>query len=225
MFNISCTVGLLDDNFGIAVADAGDVDEDGYADMLVGAYHADPAGDNSGRVTLFSGRDGFELYSLAGGSAGDEFGIAVAGLGDLNDDGYSDILVGAHLNGDGGHEAGTAQVYFLGDVDNDLLIYSCDNCPFVFNPLQSDTNGDGVGDACEGVTCGDANSDDNTNISDAVYLIAYIFAGGPAPEPLSAGDINCDGAANISDAVYLITYIFAGGSPPCDLDSNGIPDC
>ena len=50
---------------------------------------------------------------------------------------------------------------------------------------------------------------------DAVYLIAYIFAGGLPPNPLTAGDANCNGAVNISDAVYLIAYIFAGGRAPC----------
>jgi hypothetical protein len=63
--------------------------------------------------------------------------------------------------------------------------------------------------------CGDANSDHATNISDAVYLIAYIFSGGPAPSPLSLGDVNCSGTINISDAVYLIAYIFSSGPKPC----------
>jgi hypothetical protein len=73
--------------------------------------------------------------------------------------------------------------------------------------------------------CGDANADGVANITDAVYLISYIFAGGPAPDPLAAGDVNCDGSANITDAVYLISYIFAGGPEPCDPDGNGEPDC
>jgi hypothetical protein len=63
--------------------------------------------------------------------------------------------------------------------------------------------------------CADANADESINISDAVYLIAYILAGGPEPSPLLAGDANCDQAVNISDAVYLIAYIFAGGPKPC----------
>jgi hypothetical protein len=64
-------------------------------------------------------------------------------------------------------------------------------------------------------TCGDANSDGIVDISDAVYLIAYIFSGGPAPNPLTTGDANCDGMVDISDAVYLIAYIFSGGLAPC----------
>ena len=63
--------------------------------------------------------------------------------------------------------------------------------------------------------CGDANGDMAVNISDAVYLIAYIFAGGSPPSPMLAGDANCNGAVNISDAVYLIAYIFSGGAAPC----------
>jgi len=64
--------------------------------------------------------------------------------------------------------------------------------------------------------CGDANGDAAVDISDAVYLIAYIFSGGPAPNPLAAGDANCDAAVDISDAVYLIGYIFSGGPAPCN---------
>ncbi|MFH2056449.1 MAG: dockerin type I domain-containing protein, partial [bacterium] len=63
--------------------------------------------------------------------------------------------------------------------------------------------------------CGDANSDAIANISDAVFLIQYIFNQGDPPDPLVAGDANCDGTGNITDAVYLITYIFGGGPPPC----------
>ncbi len=64
---------------------------------------------------------------------------------------------------------------------------------------------------------GDANGDLTINISDAVYLIAYIFAGGGAPTPynICSGDANCDCTVNISDAVYLISYIFAHGTAPC----------
>jgi hypothetical protein len=63
--------------------------------------------------------------------------------------------------------------------------------------------------------CGDTNGDGTVNISDGVFLINFIFAGGPPPQPLAAGDINCDGEANVSDTVYLIQYIFVGGPAPC----------
>jgi pimeloyl-ACP methyl ester carboxylesterase len=67
----------------------------------------------------------------------------------------------------------------------------------------------------EALVCGDANGDAAVDISDVVYLIAYIFSGGSAPLPLLAGDANCDLAVDISDVVYLIAYIFSGGRAPC----------
>ncbi len=63
--------------------------------------------------------------------------------------------------------------------------------------------------------CGDADGSSSITISDAVYLINYIFSGGPAPVPLLSGDADCSGSVNISDAVYLIGYIFSGGPAPC----------
>ncbi len=63
--------------------------------------------------------------------------------------------------------------------------------------------------------CGDADQSQAVSIADAVYLINYIFAGGPAPIPAAAGDPDCSGATSIADAVYLINYIFAGGAAPC----------
>ncbi len=66
------------------------------------------------------------------------------------------------------------------------------------------------------IICGDASGDVTINIGDAVYLINYIFKGGPAPDPLCAGDANGDGTVNISDAVYLINYIFKGGPAPVE---------
>ncbi|MGB5137520.1 MAG: dockerin type I repeat-containing protein, partial [Candidatus Zixiibacteriota bacterium] len=62
--------------------------------------------------------------------------------------------------------------------------------------------------------CGDADCTGIITISDAVYLINYIFAGGPAPCTPTAGDADGTGIITISDAVYLINYIFAGGPAP-----------
>ena len=62
---------------------------------------------------------------------------------------------------------------------------------------------------------GDVNGDEVINSADVVYLINYLFKGGPPPEPLEAGDVNCDGIINSADVVYLINYLFKGGPPPC----------
>jgi hypothetical protein len=63
--------------------------------------------------------------------------------------------------------------------------------------------------------CGDADRSGAVDISDVVYLIAYIFSGGSAPVPLAAGDADCSNGVDISDVVYLISYIFSGGEAPC----------
>ncbi|MFH1891549.1 MAG: LamG-like jellyroll fold domain-containing protein [Candidatus Zixiibacteriota bacterium] len=62
---------------------------------------------------------------------------------------------------------------------------------------------------------GDADGSRAIDIDDVVYLIQYIFAGGPAPDPLCTGDADCSGAIDIDDVVFLINYIFAGGPEPC----------
>lgn len=66
----------------------------------------------------------------------------------------------------------------------------------------------------ETTIAGDANGDGTVNIGDAVFVVNYVFRGGPAPDPLSAGDANCDGKINVGDAVYLVNYIFRGGPAP-----------
>jgi hypothetical protein len=82
------------------------------------------------------------------------------------------------------------------------------NSPLTYNAL------DGWVQVCH--LKGDVNGDNTVNISDAVYLIAWIFSGGPAPIPAPlVGDVNCDVITNISDCVSIIAYIFSGGPAPC----------
>ncbi|NIP44182.1 MAG: hypothetical protein GWO41_03830, partial [candidate division Zixibacteria bacterium] len=82
---------------------------------------------------------------------------------------------------------------------------------------------------CQGL-CGDANNDGSVNVSDAVYIINFVFVGGGAPQPVQAcGDANSDASVNVSDAVYVINFVFVGGGSPTDCspgswDSNG-GDC
>jgi hypothetical protein len=65
------------------------------------------------------------------------------------------------------------------------------------------------------IVCGDINGSGDVDISDAVYIVRYIFGGGQPPFGGQVGDLNCDGSCDISDAVYLMQYIFAGGPVPC----------
>ncbi len=62
---------------------------------------------------------------------------------------------------------------------------------------------------------GDATTDGRIDVGDVVYLINYLFKGGPAPDPLSLGDVNCDSLVEIGDVVYLIGYLYQGGPQPC----------
>ena len=64
---------------------------------------------------------------------------------------------------------------------------------------------------------GDSNNDGAINVSDAVYIINYVFSGGNPPVPdVPAGDANCDDSVNVSDAVFIISHVFSGGpAPPC----------
>jgi len=64
-------------------------------------------------------------------------------------------------------------------------------------------------------SCGDANNDKVINVGDGVYIINYVFSGGPSPLPFTdAGDANADGAINVGDAVYIINYVFKSGTTP-----------
>jgi hypothetical protein len=61
---------------------------------------------------------------------------------------------------------------------------------------------------------GDANADGIVNIGDVVYLISYLYRGGPPPTPPEVGDTNCDGIVDIGDVVRLIGYLYRGEPPP-----------
>jgi hypothetical protein len=63
--------------------------------------------------------------------------------------------------------------------------------------------------------CGDVDGAEGVDIDDVVYLINFIFAGGPEPEPVLEGDSDCSDFVDIDDVVYGIMYIFAGGPKPC----------
>ncbi|MFK5956243.1 MAG: FG-GAP-like repeat-containing protein [Planctomycetota bacterium] len=89
-----------DDYFGIAVNAAGDVNGDGFQDMIVGASLANPGGINdAGSATVFSGVDGSVIHHWDGTSQAEWFGGGVAGVGDLNSDGFDDLLIAATRGG------------------------------------------------------------------------------------------------------------------------------
>ena len=62
---------------------------------------------------------------------------------------------------------------------------------------------------------GDANADDNINVTDGVFILGFLFAGEGDPPCLAALDSNRDGARNVTDGVFILNFLFSGdGSPP-----------
>ena len=97
---VSASDASYNDDFGSAVAGAGDVNGDGFGDVVVGAMSGDENGEDSGSIYLYlGGAAGIELSSEQkltawDGDAWDYFGRAVAGVGDVDADGYDDVGAG-----------------------------------------------------------------------------------------------------------------------------------
>jgi len=112
------------DQFGSAVANTGDLDGDGINDLAVGANQSDDGGPDRGAVwILFMDKDGKvkSQQKIADGSGGfkgdlsdgDQFGSAVAGIGNLDGKDQPDIAVGAPLDDDGGTDKGAVWILFM----------------------------------------------------------------------------------------------------------------
>ncbi|MFH2054388.1 MAG: integrin alpha [bacterium] len=100
------------DRFGYSVANAGDINKDGEAEILVGAPYAG----EGGKVYLYSGTDGSLIITYAAENAGDLFGWSVAGAGDIDDDTYPDFVVGAP-----DYDNSTGRIYVFSGQKGDLL--------------------------------------------------------------------------------------------------------
>ncbi|MBF0421028.1 MAG: FG-GAP repeat protein, partial [Magnetococcales bacterium] len=113
------------DRSGFSVSSAGDVNGDGFADVIIGAGEANPAGNNSGASYIVFGKssgfssqialstlNGTDGFRLDGGSPDDYSGSSVSSAGDVNGDGFADLIVGAYKADSGGNLSGASYVIF-----------------------------------------------------------------------------------------------------------------
>ena len=202
------------DWFGYSVSGAGDVDGDGFADVIVGALSDDNNGSNSGSARVFSGLDGSVLYTFYGDSAGDCFGLSVSGAGDVNGNGYADLIVGAYLDDNNGSQSGSARI-FSGADGSILYTFDGDSAGDVFGISVSgveDVNGDGYHDVIVGALFDDNPYTGTTSGSARVFSgvdgsVLYTFYGDSASDRFGfsvsgAGDVNGDGFADLIVGAY-----------------------
>ncbi len=118
--------GVAENDFsGTSVSGAGDVNGDGFDDLIIGANGADPNGDYSGAsYVVFGAASGFDarlnLSSLNGSNGfvingvaeGDQSGVSVSSAGDVNGDGFDDLIIGAKYADPNGSASGASYVVF-----------------------------------------------------------------------------------------------------------------
>jgi hypothetical protein len=179
------------DDFGSAVANAGDVNNDGVPDIIVGA---EAAGQSApGDAYVFSGADWSVLHSFQGAGNNGLFGRSVSGAGDVNADGFDDVMVGAPFPFNNSNP-GVVRVF--SGADGSIL--------YTFNgggargelfgqsiAYAGDLNGDSHPDLIIG-----AYDEGSGNLPGAALVIMSVATPAPA---VCEGDINGDGAVNFAD--------------------------
>ncbi len=125
-------------NLGISVSSAGDVNGDGYSDVIVGAYYYDNGQTNEGATFVYHGSEtGISTIATAtieSNQANANLGISVSSAGDVNGDGFSDAIVGTYNYDNGQTNEGAASIYFGGDGDglrNNIRLTNADGATLI----------------------------------------------------------------------------------------------
>ena len=164
------------------ISGVGDVDGDGIVDVLVGAHGVDAGGSDRGRAYLFSGpltgTIGLNAADsiVSGNSDGDWLGLSVGAAGDVNNDGYMDILIGAPNADNGGADSGAAYLFY-GPVSSGSLAAS--DADAVFSGEAAGDNagwsvsggGDVSGDTIDDLVIGARYESTGATQAGAAYLI------------------------------------------------------
>ncbi|MCI0364625.1 MAG: FG-GAP-like repeat-containing protein [Phycisphaerales bacterium] len=179
---------------GFSVAAAGDVNGDGTPDFVVGSPWSEPDGTTTGRVTVHSGVTGQAIRLFNAGPAYTGYASAAAGIGDLNGDGLSDLLVGAPQDG-------TGKVFIYPGGVNEFGLGQT---------LQSDSQGGAADQVISADMNGDGAADTITLNTAANSLHVYmsqsdgspgnptVYPAGKAPTSVAAGDFNNDGDLDLA---------------------------
>lgn len=213
------------DYAGWTVGAAGDVDGDGFADMFVSAHGDDTNGSASGAVHIFFGPVRGELSLsqadaiLRGASSSDNAGLAAAGVGDVNGDGFDDFAMGSYGDDRDGEDTGAVYVFF-GPVRGEMDVTSASVRiggtairQWVGTAVAGagDVNGDGQADLIVGAS-GDSTAGEGAGAAflfvgpltgDMLVSEAHATFYGAAPgdrfgtRVTSAGDMNRDGISDL----------------------------
>ncbi len=178
-------VGPASSFFGQALSSAGDFNHDGYEDLLVGAPFYDVPATSAGAVLLYYGGPSPDTtvdHMFTGENESDYFGIAVAGVGDFNNDTYDDIAIGAYrADWESYSNAGKVYLYY-GSVSPEftidkILVGLADGERFGYAITSGDFDGNGTSDIAVGAYSFDAAQLNMGRI--------YLFDGGTDPDSIN----------------------------------------